>query len=129
MRMTLIFLIVIDNLIAPTKVSKILNYTYKPKDQIPLEINDTTCRQCLCQALTSLDYSTIYLNCYESRRLCEIYFNYTTNYTIENSEESTFYFYPDPPPKIHTSGNPYLPHIKLIINVHHFSSSDGSPME
>lgn len=103
--MRILIFIVLLHICRAINISKILNYTYQPSDGVKILFNGSTCDACLCEAFTHYNSTISAVNCFSSGQRCEIFLNYSTNYTMIHDQNGIFYFYPEPPPISNDTGN------------------------
>ena len=102
--MELLMLLLIADVVSSITIGTIENYTYTPVNAPSLAFNATTCDSCLCNAFLHHSQPFVALNCFNHGQLCELFFNYSTPFSLLPNQSSTFYFYPNPPPIATTPG-------------------------
>ena len=102
--MKLLVVLLIADAVASITIGKIENCSYAPVSAASLIFNASTCNSCLCDAFLRYSPSFVALNCFLSGQRCELFFNYSTPFSMLPNPNSTFYCYPDLPPITTTLG-------------------------
>ena len=100
LQIALALLLVMNNRVGSASVGLIPNVSLVGQQGV--EINQTSCAQCLCLLLPNSSF--VSLNCYKANGTCELFTAYNTSieYKVKDNVNSYFYFNELPPPVLTT---------------------------
>ena len=108
MKGSIAFVVLITMMIDRSRAKRlghIRNGSYVSNDTKVLRTFVNTCSECICDGFFSM-VSPVYvgLNCYQSRKTCELFANYSIPSMITRNDDSTFIFLQLPPVENKTTG-------------------------